>query len=286
MIKNKTNVFKNIEKLGLTYSNEFLVPLDKQSLSTNWWEALKFFFDHSFARGRSDELSIQYINFTIEALEEYLSINTENIEQCYLNLKDNTHYLDSSKIIQFKSEKKVRNCINHPEFKLLAVENPILKILTTKRQIKGSKKYVYLNNDADVLMVFDVLKLILDDNKKNIYNYIISTIQNKNTQTIYDELISLRSVGDKIASFVIRDIGLMNPGIIMNDYEHAFPVDTWVAKLAIKLGCNGEYTKIKNCLIDECLRNDIEPLKFAAGMWYLGTHSFDILIEHFGEINL
>lgn len=76
-------------------------------------------------------------------------------------------------------------------------------------------------------MVFDVLKFISDDNKKNIYNYIKTTIQNNNTQTIYNELISLRSVGDKIASFIIRDIGLMNPGIIGNDYEHAFPVDTW-----------------------------------------------------------
>jgi len=152
--------------------------------------------------------------------------------------------------------------------------------------LKGSKKYVYLNNDADVLMVLDVLKFISNDNKKNIYNYIKTTIENNNTKTIYNELISLRSVGDKIASFIIRDIGLMNPGIIANDYEHAFPVDTWVAKLAIKLGCKGDYIKIKNCLIDECLKNDINPLKFAAGMWYLGTHSFDILIEHFGEINL
>lgn len=73
--------------MGVKYSDELLVPLDKNALETNWWEALKFFFDHSFARGRSDELSIQYINFTISALKEYFNINSGNIEESYNDLK-------------------------------------------------------------------------------------------------------------------------------------------------------------------------------------------------------
>lgn len=44
----------------------------------------------------------------------------------------------------------------------------------------------------------------------------------KNTEVIYNDLINLWSIGDKLACFIIRDIGLMNPGGVGNDYKNAF----------------------------------------------------------------
>jgi hypothetical protein len=70
-------------------------------------------------------------------------------------------------------------------------------------------------------------------------------------------------------------------GIVNKDYEWAFPVDTWVSKIAHKLGCNDKgIEEIKQYLIKKCKDTDIDPLKFAVGLWFLGFHSLDILLEN------
>jgi hypothetical protein len=104
----------------------------------------------------------------------------------------------------------------------------------------------------------------------------------------YDELIGIRAISDKIATFIIRDVGLINLEIVNKDYEKAFPVDTWVNKIARKIGCNGESIKeIKSYFIKKCEEANINPLKFAAGLWFLGFHSLDILLENcLGEVEI
>jgi len=74
---------------------------------------------------------------------------------------------------------------------------------------------------------------------------------------------------------------LLNPEIKIaeENYKLAFPVDTWVIQIAHKLGWNCRNKNIKNYLIENCKKSHIEPLKFAAGLWFLGFHSLDILLE-------
>ena len=94
-------------------------------------------------------------------------------------------------------------------------------------------------------------------------------------------LTKIRDISYKIATLTIRDVGLINLGIINKDYEWAFPVDTWVSKIARKLGCNDKGVgEIKQYFIEKCKDADINPLKFAAGLWFLGSHSLDILLEN------
>lgn len=78
---------KNIEKLGERYCKKYLDSWDKEKLQNNWWEALKFFFSHSFMRGRRDKLSNEYYNFTLKILEDYFSITNGNLEGAYEELK-------------------------------------------------------------------------------------------------------------------------------------------------------------------------------------------------------
>ncbi len=103
-------------------------------------------------------------------------------------------------------------------------------------------------------------------------------------------MINIRAVSDKISTFIIRDIVLMNSEIKITyeDAKWAFPVDTWVIKIAHKLGCDSEnIEKIKNHLIEKCREFGVNPLKFAAGLWFLGYHSLDILLENcIGEIKI
>ena len=291
-MKSYKNIWKNIEHLGERYCKKYLDIWDKKRLENDWWEALKFFFSHSFMRGRRDKLSNEYYHFTIKSIEDYFSITTESLGVAYEKLKKEQSQFDRDSILKFKRDKNIgrKNSIKHPDFmKEVALRNPIVNLLVTEKKVEVKwdnityKKKIFLGNDADVMMVLDVLKFISDKNNKNIYKSLRDRIVNSGVKGVYEELTKMRSISDKIAAFIIRDIGLMNSEIEIKseDYKLAFPIDTWVVKIANKLGCSCEdLEEIKNCLINKCKESHVEPLKFAAGLWFLGFHSLDILLEN------
>lgn len=289
-MNNKEILIKNIERLGDRYCKKYLDIWGKYKLENNWWTALDFFFGHSFMRGRRDELSNEYHQFTISIVKDFLSISSKTLDKSYENLKDKKTYLDKDVILKFKIKKNIAsgNSVKDVDFEReISSKNPIIKILLTKRETKvkwNDKTYnkeIYLGNDQDILMVLDVLHFIVTDNKrKNIYNYLKEKIIESGIRVTYEELTKIYAIGDKIATFIIRDIGIMNPEIISDDYEFAFPVDTWVYKIANKLGCkNKDIEEVKECLIKKCKKYEVGPLKFAASLWFLGFHSLDILLD-------
>lgn len=291
-MKSHNRIMRNIEQLGERYCEKYLNPWDKGRLQNNWWEALKFFLNHSFMRGRQDKLSNEYYYFTIRTLEDSFTITNGNLDSSYERLKEQTKYFDKECILKFKKDKNIGkgNSIKHQDFKKeVAGKNPIVEILITRKEVevkwdnKHYNKELSLNNGEDIMMVLDVLKFISSEDKKNIYKYLRNTIANSDVESAFKELTGMRAISDKIATFIIRDIGLMNSEIKIADeyYKRAFPVDTWVIKIAYKLGCSSKDIKeIKTYFIDKCKESDIDPLKFAAGLWYLGFHSLDILVEN------
>jgi len=288
-MKSQNNLIKNIERLGERYCRRYLDSWDNKKLQDDWWEALKFFFGHSFMRGRRDELSNEYYCFTFRTLESYFSFSNQNLDRFYEKFIEQKKYFNKNCILKFKKDKNIGrgNSSKHGNFKReIAENNPIIKLLITPKNIEVKwesetyNKYLFLGNDEDIMMVLDVLKFLSDD-KKNIYNYLRNTIVNSGVKTAYEKLTKMRAISDKIATFTIRDIGLINLGIVNKDYEWAFPVDTWVSKIARKLGCNDKgIEEIKQYLIGKCKDTDVDPLKFAAGLWFLGFHSLDILLEN------
>lgn len=292
--ENYDRVMKNIQVFGERYCKEHLDCWDTKLLQNNWWEALDFFFGHSFMRGRRDELSNEYHYFTIEALEDYFSITKERLDSSYEELIGQKEYFHKDSILNFKKGKNIGrgNSIKHKDFtREISEKNPIIKLLTTPRMVNVlwageiCKKRIFLGNDEDVMMVLDCLKFISED-RKNIYNHFRNEIATFGVKTAYKELIEMRAISDKIASFVIRDIALMNSNLIDRDYDMAFPVDTWVKKIARKLGCNSEATKeIKTYLINKCQEFNVNPLKIAAGLWFLGFNSLDLVIEKLGKVD-
>lgn len=294
-MKDNNKIMKNIERLGEKYCKKYLDRWDEEKLKNNWWYALKFFFSHSFMRGRRDELSTEYYYFTVRIFEDYFFINKGGLDISYERLKEKEEYFDKKGILKFKKDKKIGrgNSIKYKGFiKEVAERNPIIKLLITPKVVKiewDGKTYnkgIFLGNDADVMMVLDVLNIV--SLQKNIYNYIMHIIVNNGAIAAYKELIKIRAISDKIAGFIIRDIGLINLDIINKDYEYAFPVDTWVIKIAPMLGWKGKNNKeMKEFLIDKCMDYNLNPLKFAAGVWFLGFHSLNILIEKcLGSIKL
>lgn len=289
----KSILVANIESLGRRYESEHLGQYDRSRLESNWWEGLKFFFDHSFMRGRRDQLSAAFCQFTIVALEELLRIASDGAEEGYERLRGLVAEFDNTPILKFKQIHRGTkgSSIKHAEFsEEVAAHNLVVRSLTTERPIlvefpgeKKVKKTGRLTNDEDLMMVLDVLKLISCPERQNIYCHLKDLLcQPNGPETAYKELTNLRAVGDKIATFVIRDIGILNPGLVEGDnFRFAFPVDTWVSKLAKKLGCEKtDVEAVKIYLIEECCRYNRNPLLFAVGLWYMGFFALEILLDH------
>jgi len=312
-LKNFEAIIKNIEYLGEKYKEEHLAEWNKNTdlLENDWWEGLKFFFKHSFMRGRRDVLSNEYCEFALTIIKEKYNIDDprncaiyySNLDEAYKNLVKDKHYFDKKIILQakqnlgsgrksfLKDEKLKEEIIN---------KNPVIRMFVTPRNISFkwlNQEYnitTRLENDDDTMMVLDTLKFIASKfENRNIYKVIKDNLENKQIKEVYEFLIGPRNVniseknfhaiGDKIATLIIRDILLLNPGIEINnqnDLELVFPVDTWVRRIARKLGIQFENDNaIKKFFISVCREYKINVPKCAAGLWYLGFQSLDILIN-------
>jgi len=289
-------IAKNIERLGERHCRKYLDIWDKKALENDWWTALNFFFSHSFMRGRRDKLSHEYHLFTISVLEEYFSIKTQNLAQVYNYLKSQKSLFDKNMILNFKEKKNIQfgNSIKDKDFDMkISSKNPLIKTLLIQKEIEvkwegtSYRKKIHLGNDRDIMMVLDVLNFVSSENKKmNIYNYLKNKIST-GVKSAYEELINIYAIGDKIAAFTIRDIFLISPEIIKDDFWFIFPIDTWLFKIARKFGCEDmNIEKVKEFFIEICKKYNLNPLKVNAGLWLLGFNSLDILLENLEKIEI
>jgi len=288
-------ILKNLEYLGQKYCQRYLSEWDPEILEKNWWEGLKFFLIHSFMRGRKDELSNAYYYFTIEVLAEIYINKSRSIEEAYGRLFSDKIYFNKNIILELKKQNKIgKNSFQqNPRVRaLVLMKNPLVEQMISPRKIKFEwnkrifERQVHLGNDTDIFMVLDVLRFITSEPKqKSIYKFIKDMIKDHKVSDAYNLLKGshLYGISDKIASFIIRDILLLNPMIDIkgDDLKMAFPVDTWVRKLSHRLGFPGDNTdEIRNYFINLCCKEGINAPKMAAGMWYLGFHSLDVLIDN------
>jgi hypothetical protein len=106
----------------------------------------------------------------------------------------------------------------------------------------------------------------------------IQQIQNHNIADLSRKLHGITSVGDKIASFLLRDTVFvydLEAYLKAEDYYYLVPIDTWVKKVADKLGIKAN---AKDIAIT-CQQNGVSPIRFNQGAWYLGSHSLTILLD-------
>ena len=275
-----TTISQNLELFGNRYKSENL-NIDVNQLNLNSFEALKFFLGHSFMRGRRDELSNKYFEFTIEVLSNYFTNindnNSDNISE-ELKIAKERNLFDTSKIKQLKSGRS--NSIKHEYFEnQIKKENPLINILTTESKTKK----ICLQNDADLLMVLDTLDFMASSKEKsNLYKYFNGLIINNQIGIAYGELNRISGIADKISTFILRDIVIINDYTLDTKYlEYIFPVDTWVAQIASLLA-DKEWSarnssEIKGYFKDSFPDSNL-PL-IAAGIWYLGSNSLTIALE-------
>lgn len=291
-MSNNYLIFKNLEFFGDKYCRKYLDKWKPEILTKNWWEALKFFFEHSFARGRRDELSLAYHLFTINVLQEFFSIDDNAPDDSFYMVIKNVHFFDKTEIHKINNETKLRGkkLFDNKVIKKIASANPIIKILLTKRKVEAElnginiNREIRLENEYDLFMVLDVLKFITStSDKKNIYSYLLSILEKRGVKFTYDLLYGFYAIGDKIVSLINRDILLLNPDIKISekDYIYSFPVDIWVKRIASLLECKETSdNEIKKYFINNSIKYNLNPLKVAAGIWFLGFNQLSIIIEN------
>lgn len=305
---NDISILSNLDKLGQKYVENLATSVDP---AKNWWNGLEFFFDKVFNRGRNDKLSKKYMTFTKITLKNRYKIDLLSPKESYsLLLKDYKQgFLDKNIIIQFKKKHNLgmhKNCIKVEGFKsevknknLLIDDLTTIKNITVDYRVFGGKEkeeFVTLGNDRDIIMVLDTLKFVSTKKENNIYKYLKSYIKNEGVNETYklltDKEKGIAQIGDKLATFVIRDIVLIDPLLIKDknvDYEKMFPVDTRVRQIYHKMTGikkNISDKEIKKFYIEKCIKNDYFPPRIAAGLWYLSFASLDLLIENLDVIHI
>ena len=119
----------------------------------------------------------------------------------------------------------------------------------------------------------------------NIFNWAVDSIQGGHCQDAYLALDTIHAVGDKLASFYLRDVVFLEEiedVISARDLPYLQPVDTWVLRVcrSLKLIDKGDAgSAAKDKLISACLAADVSPLLFNAGAWLVGAHAYELLIE-------
>lgn len=234
-----------IGEFGRRYSREYLQDdlQDKEIIKKDWYRGLKFFFGKSFYRGRRDEISKVFELRAIESLEKY-------------ELKRKINKFSPKRLERVLQENKV-------------------------------------NNHKDRRMVIETIKFVRSIPNKNIVDYSIENIRLGKAEGLFNDLDNIFAIGDKLASFYLRDVAIiyhLKKYIPEKDLIYFQPIDTWVKQVTDKLGItdknvdnltsNKAVQRVKQRIIQACLKADTSPLLFNAGAWYLGANSFQIVIEN------
>jgi hypothetical protein len=147
-----------------------------------------------------------------------------------------------------------------------------------------------VNNRYDRRMVAETISFARDELQAqncNVFMWAVDAVRSGKAADAYERLTNIFAVGDKLATFYLRDVALLagiEDAIQADDYPYFQPVDTWVEQVATSLGLIerediGSRSAIKRKLISACLAAGVSPLLFNAGAWMVGAHAYRLLLE-------
>ena len=283
-----SRVIQNLEAFGDRYCDRYFARW--RDIRDNWWTAFEFFYDHAFMRGRRDQLSAEYYQFTINILKGYFGIPDKPGEEDFKKAtkRHEDFAKDLEDILRFKRESGAKlsaNSIKTQRFVDEIVQTHPLtkKLVVAEAPVKGQRP---LNNDKDLMMVLSALAFLTAQGMPaNVHNYILNQLRIGGAAELSTALKEIRFVGDKLASFILRDVILMNPELAIDNVSLVFPVDVWVSKIAKRFGCESEdHDEIRSFFIKQMPVMSVA--KIAAGLWYLGFHSLEIVLANLDRIEM
>lgn len=245
---------KLVVSYGKEYRNRYLsneYP-DPELLLNDAWEAFKFFLGRACFQGRLDAVSVRVYKAIVEELEIALS-----------------------------------HGLTVDAYKALRADSWLTTTSALANRIGKGK----VGKPRDIEMVQSALEFIDRVPDLNLVRYSVERIRAGGLREHYRELQpeltkhGIVQVGPKIAAFYLRDVVALyslDAHVSVTDVLYLQPVDTWVRKLAMNIGLVGEGvpdTQIQQAIVSLCQKHDVSPVLFNQGAWYIGYHSFDIVLE-------
>lgn len=253
------------EKDGLSYQYaRSLYKATRKDIADDWWLSLISFYDRIFYQGRRDTLSSTFERATVEVLEEFFRNDKER------------------KLIELSSQ-GLLEWENYGYTKGKELTEPYCHDLREALDSKSTGK------GRDKEMVIDTLKFISKLEGFNVLRYTIKRVGSGEIQQHYRELTKIRQIGQKTGSLWLRDIIMtyeLKGHLEQQDVELLIPVDTWVKQVSLRLGIVDDAMraeKISKKIVEICNANDICPIRFGAGIWIIGSHSLELLLERILE---
>jgi hypothetical protein len=237
---------------GRRYRTTMLLPYwIPEKLACDWRPAFDFFLGHACYQGRRDDVSQKVDDATREVLAASLYAAPD---------------WSDPQFTEFRS-------------------------LLEERVGAGVGK---AGKARDVEMVISALRFVTQLPDHNLVAYSIGQLRAGELAAHYVDLQAARSpdgivqVGPKIAAFYLRDLVslfALDGCVTAEEFGLLQPVDVWVRRLVARLGLAAEAASeetIRASIIDVCNAHGYSPLLFNQGLWYLGTHALDLLLECLG----
>jgi len=248
----KVKTIKKIINYGNKYIKNHLIRVfDRELMLRDCWAGLQFFLSRSFYQGRRDTISAQIEERSMNVLKKYIEDNGNNVT-------------------------------------VLFNENNFSDIKNALKVVIGKG---IIGRGRDIEMVISILKFVSELEEKNIAKYSISKVKSRKVKEHFAELQKIISIGPKITSFYLRDLICMyslEKYISKEDLIFLQPIDTWVRKVAFKVGItddiNEQDSSLRKKIVKACLDLKVSTIKFNQGAWFLGYNSFDILFENLDKI--
>lgn len=252
MTKALEQILAALEIMGKRYIREFILGegWDSSRLISDWYYSFKFFLSKIYFQGRNDSLSDRYLKNMKTCLDRYFLPNpTDILETLWRN-----HYIP-----------------HDPEWKNFSTDNSLLW-----QQFDGQ-----MGKRRDREMVMDVLRYIYSIPDHNILNHSIREIEARRIREHRNEIMELWGIGPKTSAFYLRDvIFLFNCELIPEEARELQPIDTWVRQVVDSLrdSQTDDHLSTEEWLVRHggAARNSA---LLNAGMWYLGKHSFDLVLK-------
>jgi hypothetical protein len=253
-------VLSALEKMGRRYIREFLVEegWEPSQLRSDWYYAFKFLLSKLYMQGRNDSLSDRYLGKMQECLDSY--------------------FLPDS-IIKLEALVQGGYIPLSVDWENFNIEN-----IPLWRKFDNT-----MGKQRDREMVLDVLRYISNIPDYNIVNLSISEIEDCSFKEHREDLKLLWGVGPKTSAFYLRDIiFLFNCELSTEDSIELQPIDTCVRQVVNSLR-DGQDADRQLSTENWLIQHGGGPMNSAlinAGMWYLGKHSFGLIIKLLAEGNI
>lgn len=246
-MKKRQQWLQFFEQISCFYQQMFMLPLwtEYPNHATDVWDSLAIFLEgYAFERqGRSP-------NYSPAAVKALFSCK----KQCNGKLSQN--------VVSSVWERFNNQNLNHKNNPLYPSSNP-----SNLQNIKKSLSLIEV-----------VLKNVFPTNTTFTTYFQEQINQENDIQPSFDLLTSIRGIGDKIASFYLRDLIDVMDITLNNNAQNVCllqPIDTWVKRTVKILLCGNqavnETEEVADWIVKTSIQHNINPQRVNMGIWFFGS---------------